>query len=270
MVFREFVERLDPPETDLVVLNRTANEAIRRMLAGLFGGGAVSVTETDTPSGWPTDVVALRVGGETVATSKLAELRDALLLVNSDLYVTGARGLDGVDTPSVLVELDDTPFYARNYPAPEKRKLLLIEMSRHVEAQAWRSGGGRLSAGFQGIGRIDGEPGTREVYERLGGSGVDVEVYGAPDPDGGPTPDLGPGVGINVRDDPVLRETWFVTHRPPSGGDGRPAALLAVVPEGHDGEDWVGYWTHDPDEVAAIEATVRDRYGPDGSADPPA
>ena len=44
--------------------------------------------------------------GEPLATSPLGALQDALLFVNSDIYVSGARELADVDTPDALVGLD--------------------------------------------------------------------------------------------------------------------------------------------------------------------
>ena len=95
-------------------------------------------------------------------------------------YLSQARAA-GVDVPDLdatlvaaLAGLDETTF-----TVSEKQKMLLIEISRHVESLAFRHGSGRLHSGFQSISRIDDERGTRRVYEDLAAAGVDVHAYGA-------------------------------------------------------------------------------------------
>lgn len=56
------------------------------------------------------NLVLLLEGDEIVAASPLDALVNAILLVNSDLYVTGTRGLEDLDLPSVITGLHDTVF----------------------------------------------------------------------------------------------------------------------------------------------------------------
>jgi len=117
-----------------------------------------------------------RGGTEQLAISSIADVGNSVLMVNSDLYVTGTRSIDEVETPAVLAGLDETTFTVSG-----KQKMLLIEISRHVEALAYRSGGSTLHTGFQHLARIEDERGTKSVYERLVDAGVAVHVYGSPD-----------------------------------------------------------------------------------------
>jgi len=120
-----------------------------------------------------------------IARSTLDELLESVLLINSDLYKTGAIDLNEVTLPDVLSGLDEVPFRLRGYPHSNKEKLLLIVVSRVIERIAAEAGGGTLRASFQRLSRLQDERGTREVYETLGNSGVDVHVYGVGDADPG-------------------------------------------------------------------------------------
>lgn len=247
MALADFVSELGAPERSLVVINRRQPEPVQRMLADLFADQPVTVEDADVPNGEP-DVVALVDDGEVVATSPYADLMQSVLLVNSDLYVTGTRGLDEVELPDVLDGLDDTPFRLRGYPESNKEKLLLVTVSRHIEREAWAGDGGTLRSSFQELSRIEDERGTRSVYERLAASGTDVHVYGVPD--------RMPPFGLDLvahggyRDE--FRDAWFVVYEPrESGGD--PAALVAIEAEPR---VWEGFWTYDPGRVREINRYV--------------
>lgn len=248
MTFASFVESLSSRPRRLTVLNRTAEDPVLRMLEGMFEGEPVEVREAETADGVPRDAVLLSLDGDLLAASDLSAVRDALLLVNSDTYVTGTRGLEEVSTPEVIARLDDVRFSVAGYPEHEKQKLLLVEMSRSIEATARRAGDGVLRTGFQRLSRLDDEYGTYEAYEELAATGVDVHLYGAPDW----TPPESFGT-VHGHEDPELRESWFVTFRHPSGGV-RDAALVAV----ETGRDrWDGFWTYRSrvvDDVAAYAA----------------
>ncbi|SNR51965.1 hypothetical protein SAMN06264855_11196, partial [Halorubrum vacuolatum] len=56
------------------------------------------------------NLVVLIEGDEIIAASPLSELVEAILLVNSDLYITGARQLDAIELPPVVTGLDGTLF----------------------------------------------------------------------------------------------------------------------------------------------------------------
>ena len=211
------------------------------------------------------NLVLLMEDDEVVAGSTLGELGDAVLFVNSDLYITGSRSLEDVDLPSVISGLDDATFTLRGYPESNRQKLLLITISRFIERAAWTAGDGTLRSSFQRLSRIDDEVGTREVYERVTESGVDAHLYGVPDE----LPrDL--DAVIHAGDDPDFTDSWFVVYRPPEGphpaesdpesdlkrGIEGGVGLLAVETEPR---TWRGLWTFDSDRVSRINRYI-ERY----------
>ncbi|WP_280586629.1 hypothetical protein [Halorubrum sp. Boch-26] len=208
------------------------------------------------------NLVLLIEGDEVVAGSTLSELGDAVLFVNSDLYVTGSRTLDDVDLPSVISRLSDTTFTLRGYPESNRQKLLLITISRFIERTAWMAGDGTLRSSFQRLSRIDDEAGTREVYESVADAGVDTHLYGVPD-------DVPRGLdavihGGEKRD---FIRSWFVVYRPPAGpqsvvDDAGPdlkrgieggVGLFAVEAEPR---VWRGMWTFDTGRVRALNRYI--------------
>jgi hypothetical protein len=228
-------------------------EALRRHEDVPFDGGDPDEVE---------NLVLLTEDGEVVAGSTLGELGDAVLFVNSDLYITGSRSLADVDLPSVISGLDDATFTLRGYPESNRQKLLLITISRFIERVAWTAGDGTLRSSFQRLSRIDDEVGTREVYERVADSGVDAHLYGVPDE---LPSDL--DAVVHAGDDPDFTDSWFVVYRPPEGphraesdpesdlvrGIEGGVALLAVETEPR---VWRGLWTFDADRVARVNRYI--------------
>jgi hypothetical protein len=177
------------------------------------------------------------------------ELLESVLLINSDLYKTGAIELDAVALPDVFAGLDEVPFRVRGYPASNKEKLLLIVVSRVIERIAAEHGAGTLRASFQRLSRLDDERGTRSVYERVAGTGVDVHVYGVGDADSlSPLP-----VTVHTGTSYAYRRSWFVVFTPPDGADGDHVALLALEDEPN---VWEGFWTFRPELVTRIERYI--------------
>ncbi|MFC7186951.1 hypothetical protein [Halorubrum yunnanense] len=201
-------------------------------------------------------------GDEVVAGSTLDDLGDAVLFVNSDLYVTGSRTLEDVDLPSVIRGLDDTTFTLRGYPESNREKLLLITISRFIERAAWTAGDGTLRSSFQRLSRIDDEVGTRDVYESVVDAGVDAHLYGVPD-------DLPHGLDavIHGGDSPDFTDSWFVVYRPPEGphsveddpdsglqrGVEGGVGLLAVETEPR---VWRGTWTFDATRLRKLNRYI--------------
>ena len=197
-----------------------------------------------------------------IAGSTLDELSQVLLLVNSDLYVTGSRPLSEVELPSVVSGLTDTAFSLRGYPESNRQKLLLITISRFIERAAWTAGSGTLRSSFQRLSRLNDEVGTREVYERVPEAGVDTHLYGVADEL--PT-DL--DAVIHAGDGPDFTDSWFVAFRPEGGakpverdagsdlerGVEGGVALLAVETEPR---TWQGLWTFDADKVASLNRYI--------------
>ena len=211
----------------------------------------------------PIENVALLVEeGEVVAGSTLAELGEAVLFVNSDLYTTGSRGLSDIDLPAVITGLEDAQFTLRGYPESNRQKLLLITISRFIEHVAWSAGEGTLRSSFQRLSRLDDEAGTRAVYERVAEAGVDAHLYGVPD-------DLPRDLDAVVHggDAPDFTDSWFVVFRPPDGpkalGDGSltdvergvrgGVALLAIEREPR---VWEGIWSFDPGRLSELNRYV--------------
>ena len=199
---------------------------------------------------------------EVVAGSTLGELGDAVLFVNSDLYVTGSRTLADVDLPSVISGLENTTFTLRGYPESNRQKLLLITISRFIERAAWVAGDGTLRSSFQRLSRIKDEVGTREVYESVVDAGVDTHLYGVPD-------DVPRGLDavIHGGDSRDFTHSWFVVYRPPGGptsvdGGARSnhergvdggVGLLAVEAEPR---VWRGMWTFDEGRIRTMNRYI--------------
>lgn len=251
----------DEPETDrsLVVLNGAAPNPVRTMLVDLFEEQPIDVGTDEIPD-YEADTVVLLEDGEIVASSPLAALRDAILLVNSDLFITGTRSLEEIEVPDVLAGLIDTPFSLRGYPESNTEKLLLILVSRFVERRAAEAGAGTLRASFQYLSRVDDEQGTRTVYETLAERPLDVHLYGVPD--WIPSRELDVITHAGRTED--FERAWFVLFEPaesesgpPAGdGGGEPIGLLAYETEPR---QWSGFYTTDRERLEAIGSYVRRR-----------
>lgn len=240
------------PETEartlsLAVVNRESPDALHRMLETLFEGQSVEVEEIETDSD-VSDMVYLIDGGEVVASSPLVELQQAILLVNSDLYITGAQPVDEVEVPDVIDALVDVRFSLRNYPESHKEKFLLVLLSRYIERLAFENDGGKLRTAFQRLSRINDEQGTRTVYERLAETNTDLHLYGLPD--WTPPPEF--GATIHGRWSAAFHDTWFVVYVPEHDSL-QHAALVATKDASR---AWDGFWTYDADIVRDINRNI--------------
>ncbi|ELZ98132.1 hypothetical protein C440_02753 [Haloferax mucosum ATCC BAA-1512] len=258
MTLERFIGRVDAPKRVLSVVNRSEPAPVQRMLETTFDEQPVTVDELDLPDEERDTVILSEVAdGETrvLATSPLAELMDAILLVNSDIYITGQSDLAAYELPEVLTRLDDVPFSLRGYPESNKEKLLLIAISRFIERRAWDVGAGRLRTSFQRLSRIDDERGTREVYEQIAATDVQTHIYGVPD--WHPSPEF--GVLSHGGHTPDYRNSWFVVYTPPEDAaetvheSATPVALLAFETEPR---RWKGYWTFQSALVADINRYI--------------
>jgi hypothetical protein len=250
MPLDQFLDVPDGPSRSLVVANRTEPEPFQRMLEKLFTDQAITVSES-VETEYDENTVLLVEDGTVVATSPLQALTDAILMVNSDLFITGARKLDTTTVPDVIDGLTDVPFRLRGYPESDTEKLLLILISRHIERLAHEAGDGRLRSSFQRLSRINDEKGTREVYETVAETAVDVHVYGRPDW----TPSEQFDVTMHGGYKRDFRRSWFVIYNPPAElTDTSGAALLAIQTD--DGV-WDGFWTYDQSIVDDLTAYIR-------------
>jgi len=248
---RSFFDEIEAPDRNLVVLNQSSPAPVRKLFDSLLEGQSVSVSDADTEgTDAENDIVALVEDGEVLARSTLDELLESVLLINSDLYKTGAIDLGDVVLPDVLTGLDEVPFRLRGYPASNKEKLLLIIVSRVIERIAAETGEGTLRSSFQRLSRLNDEKGTYEVYETLSNSGVDVHLYGV----GDVTPTESLPVTVHTGTSYPYRRSWFVVFRPPEGsGATGHAALLALEDEPN---VWDGFWTFRPELVDRIERHI--------------
>lgn len=255
MSLEQFARPPDQKTATITVLNPEQESPIYRILSELFTDDAITVQRTDTEeSVGPSDAVLVEIGDDDrgFAVSSLDTIREELLFVNSDLYVTGARSIEDVETPDILTNLTELPFTVQGYPEHPREKMLLIEISRHIEAMAWRAGEGHLKTGFQYLSRLEDEQGTRRVYERLGReTDVTTHVYGVPDA----SPSISEII-MHEESDPEIEQSWFVVyesaHHPHEA-----AALVAVETAPHTYE---GCWTYDPDCVATILEYLETTY----------
>ncbi|ATW88174.1 hypothetical protein halTADL_1399 [Halohasta litchfieldiae] len=246
---RGFFEEIKNPDRQLVVLNRDAEYPVRRLLDSMLDGQPVSVSDLDVADE-ETDTVALVEDGGILARSTLDELLESVLLINSDLYKTGAIDLEDITLPDVLQGLDEVPFRLRGYPDSNKEKLLLISISRVIERIAAETGGGRLRASFQRLSRLNDERGTYRVYEILSNSGIDVHLYGVGDTD--PSDDL--PVTVHTGTSYPYRRSWFVVFQPPPDAEITDhVALLALEDEPN---VWDGFWTFRQPLVEEIESYI--------------
>ncbi|WP_058365204.1 DICT sensory domain-containing protein [Haloparvum sedimenti] len=244
---REFIDRANAPDRSLLLINRSSPDAVRNLLGDLLDTQPVAVEDVEM-AGEGEDLVALVEDGDIVARSPLSALMDSILLINSDLFKTGARKLTEIDLPDVFEGLDDFAFTVRGYPASNKEKLLLIVMSRVIERTAYEAGAGTLRSSFQRLSRLQDERGTNEVYRSLGETTVDVHVYGRDDwADVHELP-----VTVHAGDSYEYRRSWFVVFTPddPDDRDDH-VGLVAIERERN---VWDGYWTFDAGTVREIEA----------------
>jgi hypothetical protein len=265
---RAFFDDIEAPDRSLVVLNRSSPDPVRGLLDSLLEGQPVSIRDEATPDAdADADVVALVEDGEVLARSTLDDLLESVLLINSDLYRTGAIDLGEVELPAVLRGLDEVPFRVKGYPESNKEKLLLIVISRVIERIANETGGGTLRASFQRLSRLRDERGTYEVYETVARNGVDVHVYGVADAN--PAETL--PVTVHTGSSYPYRRSWFVVFTPSRAGDvatapggrtgdaatahGDHAALVALEDESN---VWDGFWTFRPELVTRIDRYIAD------------
>ena len=237
--------RDDPAEEySLGVVNTDRPPAVRELMETLFDRQPVDVVGPDL-DGDARNLVVLLQGSDVVATSPLQALESTILLVNSDLYVTGTVELDDIDLPDVIAALAETPFHLRGYPESNTEKLPLILISRYIE-QLSSQHGGTHRASFQRLSRIRGERGTQNVYRTLGGSEADTHVYGVPDW----VPPREYGVKVHGGYGCDYQQSWFVVHH----SDQMAAALLAIETSPN---EWIGEWTFDAGRVSTIEQHIQ-------------
>ena len=249
MPLDRFLSAVEGKDRALVVANRTEPEPFQRMIENLFAEQDVDIAET-VDERYPEDTVLLVEDGEVLATSPLKALQDGILMVNSDLYITGTVDMTETAVPAVIDGLTDVPFTLRGYPESNSEKLILILISRHIERLAYTAGDGTLRSSFQRLSRIRDERGTKEAYEAVTTTDVDVHVYGVPD--WRPTTELDVTMHGGRKWD--FENSWFVLYNPPEGAAEDGGALLAIET---DDRTWEGFWTYDQSLVEEIATYIR-------------
>ncbi|MFB6128297.1 MAG: DICT sensory domain-containing protein [Halorhabdus sp.] len=243
-----FIDAVEDRQKTVTVLNRESVDPLYRMLEGMFDDDSVTVTESQDPD-QPGDVVLLRDEQTgSLAVSQMGEISETLLLVNSDLYVTGTVPLEEVETPEVVAHLSDVTF-----TVADKQKFLLIHISRHIESLALETDDGVLHSSFQRLSRIQDERGTLRAYETLADSNVGVHVYGVDDWE---QPDFADRLSVHAGDTPELRKSWFVVH----DGGGDEDRMAALVAEEIGPNEYRGYWTFESSLVKEILDYLETRY----------
>ena len=246
MSLASFIEQVRPADRAVTVLDRTHPDAVYELLAEFFEVMGVEVTEARSDGDGPSDLVLLHDGETPLAVSSLDDVYSGTLGFNADRYATGTHGLDDLEPPDVVTELDSV-----RIPAERENKFVLIQISRYIEGMAYKTGRGELHAGFQRLSRLTAERGTREVYRRLEHAGVDLHAYGFADDE----PDDF-SVTVHPATDEELRKGWFVVH----DGDGNDGWKAALVAEEIAPNTYGGAWTFDPETVDAVQAYLRETY----------
>lgn len=250
--FEEFLRETDVPDRTLAIVDDDQPEPVRDLFRRTFGSLGIDL-DTPTIDGELDGSVVLLENGDVVTTSPIEALRNAVLLVNSDLYTSGLSGVEKHGAPEVLTKLDEGVYTLRGFPESTKEKLLLVVMSRYIERRALSVAGGRLDVAFQELSRIEDEYGTKRVYKRLSETAVDLHLYGVPDS----CPDELDGATIHAGWDEQYRDSWFVVFTPPSDREKEAAALVAVETSNN---VWRSRWTYNRERVNAIRHRIIDRF----------
>lgn len=245
MTIAAFIDDMEAPRQSVTLLNRTYPDVYRDMVEAFFEPMSVDVSEATTDVDAPADAVLLHDGEDPVAVSTLDELYGSALGVNIDRYVTGDHGLDDIETPDVVTDIGPVLI-----PGERENKYVLTQVSRHIEAMAYKTGSGELHSGFQRLSRLTNERGTRRVYERLAATDLGVHVYGVPDAQ----PEL--PVAVHGEDCEELQDAWFIVH----DGDGNDGWKGALVAEAVGPNTYRGFWTFEPSRADAVQAYVAGTY----------
>lgn len=203
---------------------------------GWFANHSVDVERRPLPSPLPGPFLAVERAGEFAGVLPLAIVER---LLEPPIVRPESRDDLSPAFAALFEVLDDTV-----YRSMERRELLAV--SREIEDRARRVGGGRLHVGFQ---RLSAFRPQLPTYRRLAATGVDVHVYGVDD---WTTPAI-PGVQYHDGDD-ELRRYWVLAFE---NGGTHSCGLLAR----EEADGYTGFWTDDPEAVAAIRRgleTARD------------
>jgi CBS domain-containing protein len=174
--------------------------------------------------------VIVRDGGEFQGALSLSDLLEFL--------TPPIRRPDDLDSLArkhriVYELLDDTVFVSL-----DRRQLLAT--SRELEDRAWRTGHGRLHAGFQ---RADAFEAQATVYRELSTTDIDIDVYVPGGVSGDPLSDT--PVTLHTRDGDLDRY-WFILFDDGETGSQNCALIARETEDGR----YQGLWTYNEALVA--------------------
>jgi hypothetical protein len=184
---------------------------------------------------------------DAIAISTIDELDGDYVLVDSGFEIVGTLPREELDVPDFVVRIDETTF-----GVAEGNKPLLNEMSRHIERLALRRGSGQLLTGVQEISRLQGEPGTDRIYQKLAESDIDTHVFGFADGDA-----IDHEPNVHLSDAAEIADSWFVVFRDDDAG----AALVATQTGPN---TYRGFWTFENDLVESVATYIEETYLTDG------
>lgn len=173
--------------------------------------------------------VVVRDGGEFQGAIALTDLLEFLTPP-----IRRPEDLASLDRKHRIVYelLDDTVFVSL-----DRRQLLAT--SRELEDRAWRTGRGRLHAGFQ---RADAFEAQRTVYRALSMTDIDIHVYVPEGISGDSMADS--SVTVHTDDDELVRY-WFILFDDGESG----AQNCALVARETDDDRYRGFWTYNEELV---------------------
>lgn len=182
---------------------------------------------------------------DAIAISTIDELDGDFVLVDSTFEIVGTLPREKLDVPDFVVRINKTTF-----GVAEGNKPLLNEMSRHIERLALRRGSGQLLTGVQEVSRLNDEPGTDNMYQKLAESTVETHVFGFADGNA-----VDSEASIHLSDEPEIADSWFVVFH--DDDDDAGAALVAAQTGPN---TYRGFWTFEHDLVESIAAYVEETY----------
>ncbi|RDI70515.1 DICT sensory domain-containing protein [Halopelagius longus] len=233
MSLLELVEDVEARRKTLYVDadDRSAVESVRERFSDRNVTVVAASSEPDLP-----EYAMLTDGDDVLAATALSELRPA------DEVRT--PGFEAEPYRPILDELDET-FFA-SYDTEQ-----MLAASREIEDRAWRSGTGRLYAGFQRYSILEEQ---LRVYEQLGTKAeLDVAALAAPDAE---LPSHESTFAVRPASSPEIRRVWFVAF----DGGPRPDDGCALIAEERGPRRFSGFWTYDADTVEGLFEHVTDRY----------
>lgn len=239
---RGMIGAVDAAGYTLTLCNYSGDGAVLAEFRDYFGRLNVDVRSTELGTEEPTDVALLHRGPDTLAASPVADLRNAVRLDALD----ADEDLAAVVDPDVFDHV-----HRREYTVENGGKRRMVRISRLIETRALERGAGTLHTCFQRLDRVDDELGTRDLYESVATTDVDVHLYG----EAGAVPNA-EWYTLHAAHDGELAEAWFVVYDG-AGADARKAALVSQETEPG---QYTGFWTYQPALVDPVVSYLEGTY----------